>query len=394
MCKNLSASAVESVNHLRTVAGILDFLFFPPQAKNLKKYFSKGLKILALYSEKVSIMSSIAVEELAGKRIAFVGKGKVSIEDFKLRKPENNEVLIETVSTLISPGTETAFLMALPNTPGVFPQYPGYSNAGIVIATGSNVSEFKVGDRVVSQRGHASHVIAPENIVLHIPEKLSFDEAAFFALSSIALQGVRKADIELGESVVVIGQGLIGQLALQLAKLSGGMPVIGVDFYDYRLKLSIENGADHILNPLKVDLEKEVKEATDGKGAHVVIEATGNPQAIPTALKLAAEYGRIVILGSPRGSCEINFYPEVHKKGLQIIGAHASRRPGFESRHGWWTVKDDNLLALKLIEKGLLKVKNLITLKMNFQEAKNAYMKLIEEKDKVLGIILGWKPTK
>ena len=353
--------------------------------------FSKGLKKLALYSREVFIMSSIAGKELTGKRIVFVKKGEVSVEDFKLRQLESDEVLIETVSTLISPGTETAFLMALPNTRGVFPQYPGYSNTGVVVATGSKVSEFKIGDRVASQRNHASYVIAPESIVLHVPESVSFDEAAFFTLGSIALQGVRKADIELGESVVVVGQGLVGQLALQLAKLSGGMPVIGVDLYDFRLKVSLENGADYVLNPSKVDLEKEVREITGGKGADVVIEATGNPQAIPTALKLAAEYGRVVILGSPRGSCEVNFYPEVHKKGLWIIGAHASRRPRFESRHGWWTVKDDNRLVLKLIEKGLLKVKNLITLKMSFKEAKDAYRKLMEEKDKVLGIILDWK---
>lgn len=361
--------------------------------KRLKR-ISKDLKIFALYCKRVPIMSLVVEKELIGKRVVFVRKGEVSVEDFKVRQPENDEILIETISTLISPGTETAFLMALPNTRGVFPQYPGYSNAGIVIATGSNVSEFKVGDRVVSQRNHASHVIARESTALHIPENMSFDEAAFFALGSIALQGVRKADIELGESVVVVGQGLVGQLALQLAKLSGGMPVIGVDLYDFRLKISMENGADYVLNPTKVDLEKEVSEITGGKGADVVIEATGNPQAIPTALKLAAEYGRVVILGSPRGSCEVNFYPEVHRKGLCIIGAHASRRPRFESRHGWWTVRDDNQLVLKLIAKGLLKVKNLITLKMSFQEAKDAYIKLIEQKDKILGIILDWKAAK
>jgi len=172
--------------------------------------------------------------------------------------------------------------------------------------------------------------------------------------------------------------------------LNGGLPVVGVDLFDSRLKISMENGADYAFNPSKVDLEKEVKEITDGKGANVVIEATGNPQAIPLALKLASEYGRVIILGSPRGTCKVNFYQEVHRRGIHIIGAHNRTRPKFESHHGWWTQQEDDSLILKLISKGLLKVKNLITLKMSFQEARNAYMRLIEDKESILGIILDW----
>ena len=88
---------------------------------------------------------------IVGKRIVFKEAGLVTIEDFPLKKPKTDEVLIETTSTLISPGTETAFLMALPNTPGMFPMYPGYSNAGVVLATGSGSTEITVGDKVVSR---------------------------------------------------------------------------------------------------------------------------------------------------------------------------------------------------------------------------------------------------
>jgi len=327
---------------------------------------------------------------LQGKTVIFHRKGEVGIEDFKPRQPEDREVLIKTVSTLVSPGTETAFLMALPNTTSKFPQYPGYSNAGVIIAAGSKVSKFKEGDRVVSRKNHASHVIASEDELMMIPEGLSFDEATFFALGSTALQGIRKAYIELGESVVVLGQGLVGQMALQLAKLSGGMPGVGVDLYDYRLSLSSRNGADYVLNPMEVDLEKEIGKLTEGKGADVVIEATGNPEVIHTAFKLVGEYGRLIILGSPRGMSEVNFYAEIHKKGIRIIGAHERTRPKHESFHGWWTQRDDSSLVLKLIKSGRLNVKDLITLKMSFQEAQDAYAKLIEDKKSVLGIVLDW----
>ena len=328
---------------------------------------------------------------LIGKRVVFKEKGLVAAEDFEIKEPEQSQVLVRTVSTLISPGTETAFLMALPNTTGKFPMYPGYSNAGVVAAVGSKTSKFKVGDRIVSRRNHASYVVADEDDLIRIPEGLSFDEASFFALGSIALQGVRKASIELGESVIVLGQGLVGNLALQLAKLSGGMPVMGADMYDYRLGISQKCGADHVYNPSRVDLKEAVKDATDGKSAEVVIEATGNPEAISTALELAGKYGRVIILGSPRGTTEVNFYSTVHKKGVSIIGAHEDMRPRYESSHGWWTGRDESSLVVKLIGRGLLKVRDLMTVKMSFRRAAEAYKRLIESKNDTLGIILDWK---
>lgn len=148
------------------------------------------------------------------------------------------------------------------------------------------MKDFKPGDRVVSKGGHSSHILVSHDEVLKIPTEISFDEAVFFSLGSIALQGVRKADIELGESIIIIGQGLIGLLALQLAKLCGGMPIIAIDLYDYRLDLSLMLGADYIMNPRRENLEKEIAEITENKGADITIEASGNPNAIPLALKL------------------------------------------------------------------------------------------------------------
>ena len=331
------------------------------------------------------------LNEIVGKRIVFKEAGRVAVENFTLSKPRSGEVTVETVCTLISPGTETAFLLALPNTSKRFPMYPGYSNAGVVAFTGSESSTVAVGNRVVSRAPHASHVTVDETDILKIPENLSFEEASFFALGSISLQAVRKAHIEIGESVVVLGQGLVGNLALQFARLSGGMPLIAVDMFDYRLKISKTCGADFVLNPNRMDLVEEVVDATDGRGADVVIEATGNPKAIPTALKLAGRCGRVILLGSTRGTSEVNFYSEVHKKGVVIIGAHESIRPRYESSHGFWTQKDDSLLVLKLLSKGILKVKELITAKMSYEEAAKAYDRLINSKEDTLGIILEWR---
>ena len=325
------------------------------------------------------------------RRVVFRQRGLVEVEEFELGAPTEGEMLIRTRSTLISPGTETAFLMALANTSGEFPQYPGYSNAGLVERVGNAVKEIHDGDRVVSHRPHASRVLAREEETLRIPDAVSYDEASFFALGSVALQGVRKGKVELGDSVLVVGQGLVGNLALQLAKLSGGTPVIGADLCDYRLGISLKVGADYAINLSRDNLDERVGAITEGRGASVVIEATGSPSAIPTALTLASRYGRVILLGSPRGDSTVDFYTYVHRKGLQIVGAHNSTRPRYESTHGAWTIRDDAKLVLRLIEEGLLNVRALITSKMSYQEATEAYRRLRESKDETIGVIIDWE---
>jgi 2-desacetyl-2-hydroxyethyl bacteriochlorophyllide A dehydrogenase len=333
---------------------------------------------------------SLKSNKVENKRIVFPKKNKVEIKHFQIEKIKTNQILIKTRNTLISPGTETAFLQALPNTSGKFPFYPGYSNAGLIINLGRKVSRFKVDDRVVSRKKHASSIIATESDLIKIPENLSYEKASFFAIGSIAMQGIRKAKIELGETIVVLGQGLIGNLALQLAKLSGGIPTVGVDLYDYRLNISKKCGADYTINPSKVDLKNTLNNITEGKGAHVVIEATGNPVTVSTAFELVRPYGRIILLGSVRGKSEVNFYSTVHKKGLTVIGAHESMRPYQESSYGLWTEKKESSLTLKLISKGLLNVEDLITNRESFLNAEKAYQKLIYSKHNTLGIILSW----
>ena len=327
---------------------------------------------------------------LRGKRIVWPECRKVIVEDFQVGEPKTKEVLIKMRSTLISSGTEGAFLMALPNTPRKFPQYPGGYNAGEVIGIGNEVTSIKVKDRVISGGQKASHVLIPEDQVLKIPSGLSFDEATFSNLYSTALQGVRKAEIELGDSVVILGQGLLGQLTLQLAKLSGATFLTVVDLFDSRLDISSKMGADYVLNPTKVDLKEEIEKITKGKGASVVFEVTGNSEVVPLSFELAGKFGRVVLLGSTRGESKVNFYSQIHKKGVVVIGAWYLTRPKYESFHRRWTMHDDTALVLNLLARGLIMARDLISLKLNFQEAPQAYRKAVEDKKDVLGIILDW----
>ena len=194
---------------------------------------------------------------MKAQRVVWPSRAKVDVETFTLPDIGDDEVLVATDATLISPGTERAFLLGLPNAQGSYPSRPGYSNIGTVIEVGKAVTSCKVGERVASTQGHTSHFVTAPNRLLKVASTdVPSEEAVFFNLGAISLQGVRKARIELGEATLVLGQGLIGLLALQLAKLSGALPVIAADLTDSRLELAKSIGADATLNPEDTLLRK------------------------------------------------------------------------------------------------------------------------------------------
>jgi L-iditol 2-dehydrogenase len=324
-------------------------------------------------------------------RIVFTAAGIVEVEECPPPSLGAGQLLIRTRTTLISPGTERAFFLGLPNTPGSYPNYPGYSNIGEVVTVGAGVDGWAPGMRVATPAGHAAFVAVAAQNCVPVPDQLADGEAVFFNLAAIALQGVRKARVELGEPVAVIGAGLIGLLALQLARLNGGLPVVSVDTDERRLAFAQAVDADETVT-VSADLHATVSSLCNGTGATVVIEATGHPEAILTAFDLARPGGRVVLLGSTRGETEqVNFYRDVHKKGLTVIGAHNSARPAVESHPGWWIAQDDQRVALKLLALGRLKVRPLITHQFAWHEAPHAYERLKQWDTSTLGMVLNWQ---
>jgi len=329
---------------------------------------------------------------MKGQRVIWPSRANVDIEEFELPTIPDDEVLVASECTLISPGTERAFLLGLPNARGGYPSRPGYSNIGKVIEVGKNVNQDLLGKRFASTHGHTSHFIANPGRLLKVESTdVPAEEVVFYNLSAIALQGVRKARIELGESTLVIGQGLIGLLALQLSKLSGAVPVIAADLTDSRLELSKEIGADYTFNPEDKDFSDQLANATMNKGPTVVIEATGHPDAITTALHAAGWGARLVLLASTRGETpHVNFYRDVHKKGLIITGSHNPIRPRQESSPNFWTSEDDCRLMITLISQKRFNVTPLISHRFSGQDAPKAYQLLMEWNPGLLGVVLQW----
>ncbi|WP_281633893.1 bi-domain-containing oxidoreductase [Flavobacterium luteolum] len=173
----------------------------------------------------------------------------------------------------------------------------GYCNVGVVIAVGEGVSEFKVGDRVASNGQHAEYVCVPKNLVASIPDNVTDEQATFTVIGSIGLQGIRLLNPTLGETIVVIGLGLIGLLTAQLL-IANGCKVIGVDIDESKLNLAKEWGIIPF-NPRNGDVVKFVQECTGDIGADgVVITASAkNNEIISQAARMSRKRGRIILVG-------------------------------------------------------------------------------------------------
>ncbi|MBO5760134.1 MAG: zinc-binding alcohol dehydrogenase [Lentisphaeria bacterium] len=309
-----------------------------------------------------------------------------------------NSVLMKIAYSAISTGTESAWLSGNANNAGnTFPYHPGYSSAGIIEKVGKSVTSFAPGDRVMAWNvGHLSHIILSEETAkmrLHKiqEENVSLKEAAYGYISSFPMLGIRKLQIEMGESVMIAGLGILGQLAVQFARLRGAYPVLACDMDPARRALALKMGADMVFDPSAPDFIEQVIKATNGKKVNAVVEVTGKAVALRQALKYTARMGRIVLTGCTRvPEGVIDFYRDVHLTGISIIGAHTSTRPSVDSRTGAWTHLDDlrtwsNFLSSKRVD-----MASLITKTVSPKDAQEIYTMLLTTQNPPLGLVFDW----
>ena len=283
----------------------------------------------------------------------------------------------------------------------------GYSAAGIVVEVGEDVSEFQVGDRVacagVGFASHAEVLSVPKNLCVHLPECVSFDCGAFGTLGAIALQGVRLAEPTLGESIVVIGLGLVGQLTVQLLK-ANGCRVFGLDLDPERVQLAIELGADEaaISND---ESAKMIDSWTRSRGADAVLitAATDSNQPVEFAAKISRLKGRVVIVGMtgldiPRQP----FFSRELKLTISMSYGPGRYDPDYEERgHDYplayvrWTEKRNIEAFVELIGSGKLNVERLITHRFPIENAESAYQLISGNVgESYLGVILNYDPER
>ncbi len=330
-------------------------------------------------------------------RIVFTGVNQVEIQACEMPSPGAGEMLVRTIKTAISTGTELTILTGdYPQDSnwsnyGTFPFNAGYSNVGEVVEVGSGVARFAVGDRIASSGAHCSYALVADGARAHlVPEGVSDEAAALYMLAQIAIHGVRRAGVQMGEAVVVYGLGVIGQCALQLARLDGARPAIGVDLSELRRDLAQSLGVDLVIDGADDDIAAQVKAATHGRMADCVIETTGVAALIPREMDLLRRQGRIVILSSPRGETSFDFHDYCNSPSLTIIGAHNGSHPQYETPYNPWTPARNVELLFDLIAGGELHVDELVTHRYNWAEAAAAYQMLIEDRGQAGAVILDW----
>lgn len=337
------------------------------------------------------------LESITNTKIVFPGPRQVIIEEEAFSPLDTTEIRVETQTSMVSTGTECAVLDGrrwyLPGGREMprYPTSPGYSNAGVVVETGADVRSFRVGDRVTSSASHVQYPTVPEGgTVWKIPDGVDFEEAAFCTLACTVLNGVRLGRPQLGDAVVVVGLGLLGEMACLFLKLFGARPIIGMDVDDFRLELASRTGAvSHALNPSATDVISAVEDLTEGRGADIVYEVTGRTETYDLAFKLARPKGCVVGLGSPRWPAMVDMM-QVHMKALRVLGAIVSSHPQEGSEDNRWARPANGRLFLDLLAERTLDIKALITHRFPYRSAPEVYRMLLERSEDFLAVMFEW----
>lgn len=303
------------------------------------------------------------------------------------RLPGAGEVLTKLAVSTVSSGTERANLIGDPNVKlsesaaeAQFPRVLGYSSSGVVEAVGEGVTSVKPGDRVaLSWSTHSKYCLSPEkNVHLIRDDAISFEEAALWHIASFPLAAIRKCRLEIGESAVVMGAGVLGLVAVKLLRAAGATPIVAVDPNPVRRDEALKAGADAAFDPFEADFAENVKALTGG--AAVGIEVTGNGGGLNGILDVMRRFGRVALLGCTRNpNFTVDYYKKVHGPGITLVGAHTLARPETESSPGWWTLKDDVSAVQSLIHTHRLTLSDLVEETHAPQEAPSVYARLAEE---------------
>jgi threonine dehydrogenase-like Zn-dependent dehydrogenase len=332
-----------------------------------------------------------------GKRLLLDPAGQVHVIAVPVPDVGPSDILVRTTLSQISSGTEMNDVrkrrLADPANRGQFAdQGLGYTTVGIVEKVGANVRDFRPGDRVLGQGNHGSFWVVPWNqeaadagqvnspFLEKVPDGLEDAEIVFATLGDVALHAVQRGRLQLGESVAVHGLGQIGLMALQLAGLSGGWPLVGSDPSAARREMASALGASHVVNPLDETAAAQIHDATripfgfrdepagglePGSGADVQIHTTARLEPLDLMFRAAADRGRVVLAGTPsawpeRGPRADIGVDEFLRREVSLVGSYET---GMTRPHPYWpwSRARNRAVVLDLIARRKLTVKPMIS---------------------------------
>jgi len=326
-------------------------------------------------------------------RKGYLGKAK--------EKPEQVKMVLDTLK---KEGIKSTYNRVMNKLDALNPL--GYSAAGKVISVGKGVSSFQVGDLVATAgegANHAEYGVVSEQLAVKIPQGVPVNHAAFTTVASIAMQGVRQADLRLGESALVIGLGLLGQITVQLLK-AAGIRVVGLDIDPSTLELARQSGADLVFQRGDGQEENAIIDFCSGYGvdAAIITAATSSLDPVELAGKLCRRKGKVIIVGAvPTGFSRENYY----KKELDLRMA-TSYGPGrydanYEEKgldypiaYVRWTQNRNMQSFLQLVSDKKLDLDILTTHTFVFSDAPKAYQMIMARSEHFVGILLKYDVNK
>jgi predicted dehydrogenase/threonine dehydrogenase-like Zn-dependent dehydrogenase len=345
---------------------------------------SGGVLVLTKYSA-----ISIGTEGMKVKegKLSLLGKAKA--------RPDQVKKVIDSVK---QQGLLATYQKVMNKLDSLTPL--GYSLSGVVTAVGVGAEEFQVGQRVacggVGYANHAEINFVPKNLVVAIPDGVPMEHAAFTTVGSVAMQGFRQAEMQLGETACVIGLGLLGQILVQILR-AAGINVIGIDLKQERCAMAEQFGAVFACTPDATDLAMRVKSATGGIGIDCTfITAGGNTnRPVELACELARDRGRLVDIGKTRLDLDWNEY---YMKELDVRFSRSYgpgrydpsyEEGGIDYPVGYvrWTERRNMQSFLALLAQGRLNMEKIVTGVYPFSDAESVFQELADGKDIPIGVV-------
>lgn len=316
--------------------------------------------------------------------------GDIRIEEMDIPEVEDDEMLIKVKACGIC-SSDTMDWYVRKKAPVVI----GHELSGVVLKVGKSVDKFKPGDKVfvhhhapcmecryckrgnyvmcetwkrskIIPGGIAEYVKVPDvnlrNDTLKLPDDVSFEDGALIEPVACSVKAFKRSGIKVGDFVVVLGLGFMGQVNVKLAKFYGAEIVIGVDKVKYRLDKAIENGADFVVNFVDEDVFEKISQITGKYMSDIVIVGPGTIEAINMGLKLAARGGKLVLFTPTPDSAKIEIKPyDIYFNEISIIPSYSAG-------------PDDTQEALRLITEGVIKAKDFVTHRFKIENTLDAFM--------------------
>ena len=370
---------------------------------------------------------------------AIVKKGKVLGEQISAPHVSKGSVLVKVVNSCISAGTEISGVhgsgkslikraleqpknikkvIDMTRSEGIAKTYnlvkghvnsgnpTGYSISGVVIAVGEGVSGFKVGESIAAAgaglANHAEYVDVPQNLVMKTPKGMSFENASTVTLGGIAMQGVRRSELKLGEMCVVVGAGILGLLAVQMLRLSGARVAV-TDFDDRRLAIAKKYGAELIINPSREDVVESIINWSDGYGSDAVLftAATGSSEPLSQSFQMCKKKGKVILVGvvgmeikrEDMYAKELDFLISTSYGPGRYDKAYEEKGLDYPYSYVRWTENRNMTEYLRLVHTGAIKLDKLIDAKYNIDNVTEAFESLQTTGAKPLMVLLNYGMT-